>query len=99
MWLAWFDAKKASAFGISIAEYFAQRVPPTSLRATDAKLSRNLAEVTSSLHTQAELFRMEHKPNIYKTAKLANSFQWKLFDLGYDKGFVEDLTKKLLRNF
>jgi hypothetical protein len=35
---------------------------------------------------------------MYKKAKLANAFQWRLFDLGYDKRIVEELTKELLRS-
>jgi len=35
---------------------------------------------------------------LYKKAKLANPFQWRLFDLGYDKRIVEELTKELLRS-
>ena len=34
--------------------------------------------------------------HVYKTAKLANTFQWKLIELGYDKRIVQELTKELL---
>lgn len=93
----WFDAREASKFGTEMAEYFAQRIPPESIPANDKKPLRRAAEVISKLHAQAERFRMEHKLNIFKKAKLANAFQWKLFDLGYDKKIVEELTKELLR--
>jgi hypothetical protein len=49
------------------------------------------------LHVQVQQFSASHQLNMYKKAKLANAFQWKLFDLGYDKSIVQELTKDLLR--
>ncbi|MCX7175879.1 MAG: hypothetical protein NT159_18530 [Proteobacteria bacterium] len=98
MLFEWFNAKDASEFGTSMAEFLAQRIPPESIPATDKKPLKKAAEVISKLHTQAARFRSEHKLNIYKRAKLANEFQWKLFSLGYDKHVVEELTKELLRS-
>lgn len=92
----WFDAKEASTFGISMADFFAQRVPPASIPAADKKPLKRAVEVIAKLHAQAEQFGGSHKLNIYKKAKLANDFQWKLFQLGYDKKIVEELTKELL---
>jgi len=97
MLFGWFDVKEAKQFGLSMAEYFAQRVPPESIPATEKKPLKRAAEVISKLQTQAQQFRLDNKLNIYKKAKLANEFQWKLFDLGYDKRIVEELTKELLR--
>lgn len=97
MLFEWFDTKDARQFGVSMAEFFAQRVPPESIPATETKPLKKAAEVISKLHAQVERFRMDHKLNIFKKAKLANAFQWKLFDLGYDKRIVEELTKELLR--
>jgi len=96
MFFKWLDAREASQFGISMAEYFAQRVPLESIPATEKKPLRKAVEVILKLHEQAARFGMEHKLNIYKKAKLANALQWKLFDLGYDKRIVEELTKELL---
>ncbi|HEX8961574.1 MAG TPA: hypothetical protein VF801_01115 [Rhodocyclaceae bacterium] len=79
-----------------MAEFFAQRVPPESIPATEEKPLRKATEVVAKLRMQAQTFRFGHKLNIYKKAKLANAFQWKLFDLGYHKKVVEELTKELL---
>ena len=92
------SAKEAKEFGLSLAEFFAQRVPPESIPATEKKPLRKVGEVVSKLHAQVERFRADHKLNMYKKAKLANAFQWKLFDLGYDKLIVQELTKELLRH-
>lgn len=98
MFLKWFDAKDASQFGLYMAEYFAQRVPPESIPASEKKPLKKAAEVLAKLQEQIAKFRTNHKLNIFKKAKLANAFQWKLFDLGYDKRIVEELTKELLRH-
>jgi hypothetical protein len=92
----WFDAREASQFGLAMAEFFAQRVPVDSIPATEEKPLRKAAEVVAKLQAQAERFRLDHNLNIYTKAKLANTFQWKLFDLGYNKRIVDELTKELL---
>ena len=97
MLLNWFNAKEAKQFGLSMAEFFAQRVPPESIPATEKKPLQRAAEVVNKLHVQAQNFRASNKLNMYKKSALANEFQWKLFDLGYDKRIVEELTRELLR--
>jgi len=99
MMFKWLDATEARKFGISMAEFFAQRIQPESIPANEKKPLKKVAHVISKLHEQSILFRTNHKPNFYQKAKLWNAFQWKLFDLGYDKKIVEELTKDLLRNF
>lgn len=98
MLFKWFDANDAIQFGLSMAEFFAQRVPPESIPATEKKSLQKVAKVVSRLHVQAKTFRLNHKLNVFKKAKLANAFQWRLFDLGYDKTIIEELTKELLRH-
>ena len=98
MLFSWFDGREAHDFGLSLAEFFAQRVPPESIPSTDMKPLRKAGEVIAKLHVQVQQFRASHKLNMYKKAKLANAFQWKLFDLGYDKLIVQELTKELLRH-
>jgi hypothetical protein len=94
----WFDGKEASEFGLFMADFFANRVPVTSVPAPDKKSLQKVTEVVAKLHTQSSRFRVDHKLNIYKRAKLTNAFQWRLFDLGYDRTAVEELTRELLRS-
>lgn len=97
MRIKWFDAKEAIEFGNSIAEYYAKRIPPE-FTPIDVNMRKKLVEVMAKLHTQTEHFRRERQLNVYKTAKLANSFKWKLLDLGYNKALVEELTQELLHD-
>jgi hypothetical protein len=98
MLFSWFDAREANQFGLSMADFFAKRIPPEDIPATEKKPLRKAGEVISKLHVQLQQFRSSHKLNTYKKAKLANAFQWRLFDLGYDRRIVEELTKELLRS-
>lgn len=98
MLFSWFDGREANEFGLSLAEFFAQRVPPESIPATDKKPLRKVEDVLSKMHAKLQQYRSGHKLNMYQKARLGNAFQWKLFDLGYDKLIVEELTRELLRH-
>lgn len=97
MLFKWFDATEARDFGHSLAEFFAKRVPADSIPASGKKQLAKAFEVIGKLHAQIRQFRSEHNLNMYQKAKLANAFQWKLLELGYDKTIVPELTKELLR--
>jgi hypothetical protein len=47
------------------------------------------------LASRAVRYHEQHKLGVYKKAKLANVFKWKLTDLGYSKPFVERATKEI----
>ena len=91
----WFDARDAHEFGITLAEFFIARIP---LERPSKKI-KSLAkkqEVLNTMFSQIPPFKMKHKLNIYKKAKLGNAFKWKLLDAGYDPALVDELTKLLL---
>ena len=48
------------------------------------------------MFSQIQQFKMKHKLNIYKKAKLGNSFKWKLLEANYDPALVDELTKALM---
>ncbi len=93
---SWFSAQRSVQFGLELAQFFADRVPPESIPAMEKKPLRHALEVIQKMHRKVAEFKNTEKLNIYKKAKLANAFQWKLFDLGYNKHIVEELTKELL---
>ena len=74
------------------------------LRAPEGKTSpgnpgvslRNLEQKVDALFEKATAFRKEHKLGIYKKARLANTFRWELKARGYDDGFIEMITEKLV---
>lgn len=98
MLLKWFDAREAAEFGATMADFFAERVPPQPISAGDKKPLRKSAEVIAKLQVQAKRFGTENRLNVFKKAKLANTFQWKLIGLGYDKDVVREISKELVRH-
>lgn len=98
MIIDWFDAREAVQFGISLAEFLAQRVSLDVDAAKHHKSATKQKEVFPKLLLQIARFKQEHTLNMYKKAKLGNSFKWKLLDLGYEPAFVDAMTKELLVN-
>ena len=92
----WFDAREAEQCGLSLALFFAERVTVEACCNDKKPLAKKRQEVLGKLFGQAEQFKREHKLNIYKKAKLGNAFKWKLKNLGYDAGYVDELTRELI---
>ncbi|MGE5468976.1 MAG: hypothetical protein ACM3Y9_16255 [Ignavibacteria bacterium] len=84
----WFNAHAATEFGKSLAGFLADRIP--------TKHARKAPEALAKLFAQVEQFKQTNRLNMYKKAKLANAFRWKLVDYGYQDEFVEEMTKELL---
>ena len=95
MVFGWFDAREAEEFGLILAEKFAQQFPPIKL-GKEKDSERKRAEFVQHLFLQVRHFKQSHKLNLFKKAKLGNTFKWRLLDLGYDPTFVDQLTKELL---
>jgi len=92
---SWFDARDAQQFGLSLAEFFIQRVPLEGGGNT-SKSKKKHQEVLNKMLMQLQIFKMKHKLNVYKKAKLGNAFKWKLLDANYNPKLVDELTKELL---
>jgi len=93
--ISWLDARDAQKFGITLAEFFMERIP---LEASNkkSKSMEKKQEVLNTMFSQIPPFKMKHKLNIYKKAKLGNAFKWKLLDADYDPALVDELTKLLM---
>jgi hypothetical protein len=90
----WFNAKEANAFGEELAAFLAERLP---LDERDARRApHKKREVLAKLMAHAQRFAQVHPLNVYRKARLGSAFKWKLIDLGYEKDFVEEVTKEVL---
>jgi len=98
MILNWFNSTEAEKFGLSIANFFADRVPPESLPANDKKSIRKAGDVTSKVLAQVEIFRKDNKLNTYQKAKMAKTVQDELLTRGYNVDVVMDLVNLLVRS-
>ena len=96
MIFGWFDTRAATAAGTSLAEFLAQSIVPGSSVAAKRKSEKKQHEAVPKLFAQADRLRHELELNVFKKARLANAFKWKLLDLGFEEDFVDQLTKELL---
>lgn len=88
MVFGWFNTREVTEFGESLAGFVAERIPN--------KSPKKAPEALSKLFAQVARFKESHKLNMYKKAKLANAFRWKLIDHGYTEEFAEEMAKELL---
>jgi hypothetical protein len=96
--ISWFDARDAQQFGRTLAGFFIERIPAEDSGKKDKSMARK-QEVLNKILQQIEIYKIDHKLNIYKKAKLANAFKWTLLDAKYEPASVDELTKIILVKF
>ena len=94
--LKWFDTRDIDDFGRSIASELTKRVPPASLNSGKRKTAGQLKSSHHAIFTRAEHFAHTHALNIYKRARMGNSFRWALKEAGYPPDLVEAWTYELV---
>ena len=92
----WFDTKEMDEFASSIAAELIKRVPPSSLDSGKKKTAGQLKSSHHAIFTRAENFARTHSLNIYKRARVGNSFRWALREAGYPADLVEAWTYELV---
>jgi hypothetical protein len=91
-----FDTKELEAFATALAEDLGRRFPPASEARTDPGVQHQIKVILEGLTMRALRYHEQHKLGVYKKAKLANTFKWKLNELGYSAPFVELATKQIV---
>jgi|SRR5665213_1558412 len=91
-----FNTSDIEAFASALATDLARRFPPASESRTDAGAMKQLQVIMDGLGARAVRFKGERSLGIYGKAKLANTFRWKLKDLGYSELFSEANSKRLV---
>lgn len=94
--LKFLDTRELEEFAVGLATDLARRFPPTSEKRTDAGAVHQIKVILEGLAARAVRYHDQHKLGVYKKAKLANVFQWKLKDLGYSPAFIERATKEIV---
>jgi hypothetical protein len=90
-----FDTTEIEQFATVLATDLTRRFPPASEKRTDAGAQNQLKVILQGLGVRAVRFRDQQKLGIYRKAKLANVFKWKLKEAGYSEAFVDTVTKDL----
>src|SRR5215472_545197 len=97
MVLNWFNAREATEVGVALADDFVLQSASGSVAARRAEtrghdLQRFLQKFLQHVDRQARPLRL----NVFKRAKLANSFKWRLLEKGVEKQIVDELTQALV---
>lgn len=81
-----FSSKDVDAFAKSLATEISRRYPPTLEQAKEKKISQNrIARILEEAYDKAIEFKSDKHLGIYRKARLGNTFQWELKELGYSK--------------
>ena len=91
----WFDAKRAEAFGTSLAKNLIEKLP-LDKQMSDAKFAARAELLLTKMSDQITAFKQEEKLNFYKSAKLGNAFKWTLKDAGYNDALSDKLLEWLV---
>lgn len=97
MLLQWFDVREAAAVGSALADRFAPQPVPGAVTRTTQKAGHNAQD--KALQELLRHAMREVRPlqlNVYKRAKLANSFKWRLLENGIEKQIAEEVTQALV---
>ena len=94
----WRDNKALDEFSISLADGFFRKFPPQKIAEMGA--SRNARrlierEVESILSRLAQ-YKKEHQAGIYKTARLQNTFVYRMKELGYPEEIIKMFGQLIL---
>ncbi|MGE4111257.1 MAG: hypothetical protein AB7E73_11205 [Burkholderiales bacterium] len=96
------SGKQVDEFACSLADEIFRLRPPENKPGNKSGSGnpgaslKNLERKVDALLDRAAAFRREHKLGIYKKARLANTFRWEMKERGYDDGFIEMITEKLV---
>src|SRR6266576_5572954 len=93
--MQFFNTKEIEEFATVLASDLHRRFPPASEARTDPGAKHQIKVILEGLAARAVRYQKQHKLGIYKKAKLANVFKWKLAELGYSADFVDRATKEL----
>lgn len=94
--LKFLDTRELEEFAIVLATDLGRRFPPASEARTDPGAEHQIKVILQGLAARAVRYHDQRKLGVYKKAKLANAFKWKLNELGYSKKFIERATKEIV---
>src|SRR5215469_927429 len=101
MLFSWLNAREANQSGIPLADDFVLQTATTPKdarnreggpRAHGGQLQKFMQKFLQRVDREARPLRL----NVFKRAKLANSFKWRLLEKGVDKELVDELTQALV---
>jgi tetratricopeptide (TPR) repeat protein len=98
--LKWLDAREATEVGAALAEDFVlQSASGSASRRKNGSASAPVGDLQKFMQKFLQRVDRDARPlqlNLFKRAKLANSFKWRLLEKGVDKDLVDELTQALV---
>jgi tetratricopeptide (TPR) repeat protein len=99
--LKWFSAREATDVGVALADDFVlQSASGSGARPKNsgpaAASGRDLQKFMQKFLQRVDRDARPLELNLFKRAKLANSFKWRLLEKGLEKELVEELTQALV---
>jgi hypothetical protein len=91
----WFNTRIAVEMGGSLADQFLTAVEKSGSKRKPNK-GPDLNKAVEALLVQVDREVRPLRLGIFRRAKLANKFKWRLLDKGLDRDLVDELTRMLL---
>jgi hypothetical protein len=91
----WFNTKVAVDVGGSLADQFLAAVAKSNTKRNPNKTPDH-AKVIEAFLVQVDREVRPLRLGVFRRAKLANTFKWRLLDKGVDQNLVDELTRMLL---
>jgi len=97
----WLNAREATEVGTALADDFVVHSAPDALRTRHKERGPGSESQQLQKFLQRFLQRVDQKTrplklNVFKRAKLANSFKWRLLEKGIERQLVDELTQALV---
>jgi len=99
MVLNWFNAREATEVGTALADDFVLQSASSSRTKKATSPQAQGRDLQSFLQKFLQRVDREARPlqlNLFKRAKLANSFKWRLLEKGVERQIVDELTQALV---
>jgi tetratricopeptide (TPR) repeat protein len=98
MLLNWFNTREASETGTALADGFLLQTASGARRSRDNAQTENeqVERLMEKFLQQVDRQARPLKLNLFKRARLANSFKWRLLEKGVEQQVVDDLTRALV---
>ncbi len=94
--LSWLRAREATDAGIALADDFVVQTAGASSGAHPKAAGNQLHRLMERFLQRVDREARPLKLNVFKRAKLANSFKWRLLEKGVEREIVDELTQALV---
>jgi tetratricopeptide (TPR) repeat protein len=93
MILAWLNAREAAEIGAALADEFAPRTESAATRGSpQSSASGSMEQLLQRADTEVRPLQL----NLYKKAKFANAFKWRLIENGVARKIADEITQSLV---